>query len=170
MIVSPRYGPQLDVTDGTIGELQLVRRFVITCGGEFFGTRQGRYTYATRDEAQSRADAIQNEPTNIARKLVPGYLQAAEWWCYPEHFDPVAPAPESCNEAKAQPDIAPEIEPEAIPSKENAANLDIVHDGNGRLRVIINTTVHSESIRLSRDAAVAFLRTARNIAKELGIE
>lgn len=96
MIIDPDYGPQFDPTDGTIGQTQLVRRWVIKRGPglfDFFAPyRQGRYTYATKEECEAHAQLFIDNPTN-RRELVEG-LFAEEWWCYPGHFDPAHPVNE----------------------------------------------------------------------------
>jgi len=89
MIISEEYGPQFDPSDGTIGELQLVKRWGIVFKGtdRLFTARQGRYLVATEEDAQTRIDQIvaANSPDRIG-----GDLEPARFWCYPNHFDPVA--------------------------------------------------------------------------------
>lgn len=72
MKISKEYGPQFDPEDGTIGELQLVKRWYTP-----HQPRQGRFTYATEAEAQA--------------KTPPDCATAELWWCYPNHFDPAHP-------------------------------------------------------------------------------
>lgn len=84
---SKDYGPQFDPEDGTIGELQLVRRYVIASGSPsvIWTPLQGRYTRATAEEAQAYIDGIKasNSPDRY-----PADLHVAAFWCYPGHFDP----------------------------------------------------------------------------------
>ena len=93
MQISKRYGPQLDVTDGTIGSCQLVRRFVVArSDGSILQPRQGRFTHPTRESADRQAAAFleNNPPDHINHHFIEG-AHAVEWWCYPGHFDPVCP-------------------------------------------------------------------------------
>lgn len=91
MKISEIYGPQYDPTDGTIGELQLVKRWVLVSGEdpEYWGTRQGRYTFETYKEAKQRAEVLIEANPNS--KFVPADLRPCEYWCYPSHFDPLGP-------------------------------------------------------------------------------
>ena len=87
MIISKDYGPQLDPTDGTIGKLQLVKRWVLVSGehDEIWTHRQGRYTHATRKGAQLAVDEyVLGNPLD----RVPADLRTIQMWCYPGHFDP----------------------------------------------------------------------------------
>ena len=87
MKTDERYGPQFDKADGTIGETQLVRRWMVTDGkGNPFGPRQGRYTTATEGESLARCLSIRE---NNTPDMYPAGLTAEEFWCYPKHFDPV---------------------------------------------------------------------------------
>ncbi len=88
MIISPEYGPQFDRTDGTIGDLQLVKRWCIgdsAKDGQMWTPRQGRYTYESEEQADSAIKLYQksNPPDRV-----PSTLVAVAWWCYPGHFDP----------------------------------------------------------------------------------
>lgn len=90
VIKDSEYGPQFDRSDGTVGEIQLVRRWVLVHGpeGRMFTPRQGSYTRATREEAEHyRREIAEGNPAN----LVPDDLRVEEWWCWPSHFDPKAP-------------------------------------------------------------------------------
>ena len=90
MKISKEYGPQFDATDGTIGDLKLVKRYVVirTETGGMFDHRQGRYTFADREGAENRRDALVsgNRPDHIGGELGVGVR-----WCYPGHFDPAGP-------------------------------------------------------------------------------
>jgi hypothetical protein len=63
-------------------------------GWSFVDPRQGRYTYATADEANARAAALLNADTNSPDTLRsvfgPNYpqMRAFPVYCYPGHFDP----------------------------------------------------------------------------------
>jgi hypothetical protein len=97
MIISSLYGPQFDPTDGTIGTLQCVKRWVLVKGdGNTFYPRQGRHTKATKDEAEALVKAAirNNGPGTSGHPYVQG-LHVEEWWCYPRHFDPIRPVKES---------------------------------------------------------------------------
>ena len=91
MTVSKQYGPQFDASDGTIGELQLVLRYVLVSGEDasMWTSRQGRYTHATLKEA---SDAAALYKASNAPDREPSDLRPAPWWCYPGHFDPCGPA------------------------------------------------------------------------------
>lgn len=83
------FGPQFDPKTGTIGSIQLVKRFVVcTADGMMFAPRQGRYTHEIAARAQDVAYIL--EHSNPDREDCKG-LNVREWWCYPTHFDPVAP-------------------------------------------------------------------------------
>lgn len=72
-----------------------VKRFVITHINRdgmraLASPQQGRYTYATREDAQKRLDAIIANTTVAMIKSVWGLpLQVRECECYAGHFDPV---------------------------------------------------------------------------------
>ena len=93
MIISDRYGPQYDSSDGTIGKLQLVKRWVIVNEeGDLVTSRQGRCTHSSRVDAESMIQAIwDNNPKEKVHQLMGKELYAAQWWCYPNHFDPIGP-------------------------------------------------------------------------------
>ncbi|MCK9434331.1 MAG: hypothetical protein M0R32_05795 [Candidatus Cloacimonetes bacterium] len=105
MIIDPKYGPQYDTKDGTIGKLQLVKRWVIgmpdlemaalklqypkdladiESGFLVWHGRNGQDTYATKKEAEEYIRLVikNNRPGLYPEGLVP--LHA---WCYPGHFD-----------------------------------------------------------------------------------
>jgi hypothetical protein len=90
MIISKEYGPQFDPTDGTVGDIKLVKRWVIVKNSDGFmwPARQGRYTFATEDEAAKEKELV--EKVNSADKIPEGGLGVADRWCWPEHFDPVS--------------------------------------------------------------------------------
>lgn len=87
MKFSEQYGAQLDESDGTIGTLKLVRRFVIFDEDNqvMWQARQGRHTYQSRSEVERHIELFKknNPPDSIPN------LSAKEFWCYPGHFDPV---------------------------------------------------------------------------------
>ena len=96
MQTSNQYGPQFDPTDGTIGELQLEKRYVICLAdGSMSYPHQGRFTSATRAEAQERLNMIK-----AAHPAVGSVDHVEAWWCYPRHHDPVGPVEEP------QPEVA----------------------------------------------------------------
>jgi len=70
MKTSKEYGDQLDISDGTIGKLQLVKRWFSG------GIRQGRFTYENKPEW--------NYEDGSKWEL---------WYCYPRHFDPICKVP-----------------------------------------------------------------------------
>ena len=90
MKISLEFGPQFDYRDGTIGELKLVKRWVIvkSCGN-LWSARQGRNTFKTRREvvAKLRKAVAANKDRAVEMRS----LRVAAWWCYPGHFDPVGP-------------------------------------------------------------------------------
>jgi len=90
MIISKECGPQFDPTDGTVGDIKLVKRWVIfkNSDGLMWPARQGRYTFATEDEATKEKELV--EKVNSADMIPRGELGVAAKWCWPEHFDPVS--------------------------------------------------------------------------------
>jgi len=86
MIISEKYGPQFDPTDGTVGKTQLVKRWAVANSeGFMFGASQGRYTHATEQEALKELSNIKANNLTIGDSL-----RVAQFWCWPIHFDPVA--------------------------------------------------------------------------------
>ena len=72
-----------------------VTRYVVTCLGrdgvrQLADPMQGRWTYATREEAQARIEALvaNNHPERITGTMGTK-LEVRECDCYPGHFDPV---------------------------------------------------------------------------------
>lgn len=72
-----------------------VKRFVITCKNEkglriLAFAQLGRYTYATRAEADEMLAAIREESPSVIRDSNhPNSWRVDEVDCYPDHFDPV---------------------------------------------------------------------------------
>jgi hypothetical protein len=93
MLESPNgYGPQFDPSDGTIGHLQLVKRWVLVSGpaGLPWPAHQGRYTHATRKAAVKFFAAV---TANNRPGVYPEDLRVVPWWCYPVHHDPAGHYP-----------------------------------------------------------------------------
>ena len=97
MIISEKYGPQLDTSDGTIGELKLVERFVVTYLNSngfrsSFRPLQGPCTFYSKESADLYCESVlrSNPKGSYGSKFTTG-LRAEKWWCYPVHFDPIAP-------------------------------------------------------------------------------
>ena len=88
MKFTTEYGPQLDPTDGTIGNLKLVKRYAIARDGMMCFAQQGRYTYATRKEAEVYLSQVQSANTI---DIWDG-MEVKAFWCHPNHFDPVGGA------------------------------------------------------------------------------
>lgn len=89
MRISREYGPQFDPVDGTIGKLQLVKRWVVLhADGTLFDKRQGHYTYCDRSEAETRAQLFMGANKNNPKVQ---NLTVGQWWCYPVHSDPAYP-------------------------------------------------------------------------------
>lgn len=72
-----------------------VKRYVATAirsrgMRELIDPAQGRFTFASREDAQARIDAIlsANPPDRVAQ-LIGTALEVRECECYPVHFDPV---------------------------------------------------------------------------------
>lgn len=89
MKISKEFGPQFDPADGTIGTLQLVRRWLICSGEGMFYPRQGRYSWESWEKAADIIDSFKDNPANAGR--LPAGLRPVAYWCYPGHFDPVGP-------------------------------------------------------------------------------
>lgn len=86
MIISPEYGPQIDVRDGTCGETKLELRWVLCDGrGHIWTSRQGRYTRETREEVETWIEQIK---AANPKELYAVGLNARPCWCWPGHFDP----------------------------------------------------------------------------------
>ncbi len=83
--------------------MEYVTRYIVThlrngfrC---FFDPRQGRYTYATPEEAQQRIDAFLAEPSNTPDRwrsinVNENTLEVCTVSCYPGHFDPAGQEPQ----------------------------------------------------------------------------
>lgn len=73
----------------------MTRRWVVTAQrpGEMrclAQAMQGRYTYATREEAQAELDVVvANNSPRLLREIGWVGLEVRECECYPGHFDPV---------------------------------------------------------------------------------
>ena len=93
MIVSDKYGPQFDPNDGTIGTLKLAKRWVIVNeNGDLVTARQGRFTYESRKDAENLIDAYwANNSKERVHQLLGKEMYAEQWWCYPNHYDPIGP-------------------------------------------------------------------------------
>ena len=101
MIISREYGPQFDPSDGTLGKLQLVRRWGL-CRAEtglLWPAGQGRYTYADRPDA---VKALEQVKTVNRADLYPADLTVMALWCYPGHYDPAGP----CMDLEAKQDTS----------------------------------------------------------------
>lgn len=86
MIIDKIYGPQFDRIDGTVGKTQLVKRWAVTRKeGHMAFASQGRYTKATKEEAEAELTAIQG----ANGKTIWDGMYVAAFWCWPGHFDPV---------------------------------------------------------------------------------
>ena len=87
MIISEKYGPQLDPVDGTCGRTKLVKRYVLVSGpgGEMWGPSQGRCTHASEALAKRALSSIKSSNTP---DRYPSDLRVAPRWCWPGHFDP----------------------------------------------------------------------------------
>jgi hypothetical protein len=86
---SEQYGPQFDPTDGTVGEIQLVKRWVVCQRADHMPAfpRQGRYTYDTQAEGDEIIHQMQ-AANSIKHHRWIWELETIEWWCWPTHLDP----------------------------------------------------------------------------------
>jgi hypothetical protein len=89
MKTSKEYGPQFDPADGTIGTLQLVKRWALTNpdDGLVWPARRGQFTYGTVKEASAQLDAVKASNSKTHAPEVYRLLVRAVW-CYPRHYDP----------------------------------------------------------------------------------
>ena len=97
MIISPQYGPQLDRRDGTIGELQLELRYVVTtagglcwpkrCGTKTFTARRAAEAWLARGQLANPPSDSHSEPRRSICDAIQE-LTVEPWWCYPGHHDP----------------------------------------------------------------------------------
>ena len=109
MNISRDYGPQFDPTDGTVGKVKLVKRWVIVCpdlemaalkkqypkdladldlsgpmGMSVWFGMNGYQTRGTKKEAEELIKAFyENNPPD----RVPKGLKAVQAWCWPGGFD-----------------------------------------------------------------------------------
>ncbi len=107
MIIDPKYGPQLDSKDGTLGNLKLVKRWAIVHPDLEMAALKKKYpedladldlngsmgwslwygrsenTLATKKETEELIDAFY---ANNRPGLVPAGLKAVQVWCYPGHL------------------------------------------------------------------------------------
>lgn len=97
MIKDEEQGVQFDGRDGTIGDLQLVKRWVLTTpDGWMWGRHYGQNTSATQEEAEEKLRKMRESNPNIKAEM--DSLSVTPWWCYPVHFDPVnSAAPCRCD-------------------------------------------------------------------------
>ena len=89
--------PVSEFDQGIIAKHKLVPRYVITFQDRegfraYLEPRQGRCTYATHEDCQSKIDAILN--VNNAESLSQLFgntqeIQVRRVYCWPGHFDPV---------------------------------------------------------------------------------
>ncbi len=97
MRISEEYGPQFDPEDGTVGKLQLVKRWAIAYEKTkaLFHAREGQYMQESKETTQKEIAAFVRNSTQEKRRVTPesGKLVPLQWWCYPNHFDPVGPVP-----------------------------------------------------------------------------
>lgn len=89
MIISEKWGPQFDSQDGTIGELQLVKRFTLMANDRYFFAQQGRFTYETKERAEEIRGQFKEANKNNQYAELVKTLEVVAVWCYPNHFDPV---------------------------------------------------------------------------------
>lgn len=92
MIVDPRYGPQFDPRDGTVGDTKLVLRYALVHkraepGPWVWPAQQGQYTYATEEEAAAQLAQVRSS-NSTERFPELATLRVAAVWCWPGHFDP----------------------------------------------------------------------------------
>lgn len=86
MKFDPRYGPQFDPSDGTIGKLQLVGRWCLCLNDSVWPANQGRHTYATKELAEE-SKALYQKMNCPERFPELAKLTVDPVWCYPGHFD-----------------------------------------------------------------------------------
>ena len=84
---------QYDRVKGTIGDLKLVKRWVIVNEyGDIVTPRQARCTFESRKEAESRIDDYwANNSKELVHQLLGKELSPQQWWCYPNSRDPISP-------------------------------------------------------------------------------
>ncbi len=83
MQIDPLYGPQFDPTDGTLGRIQLLKRWVLVSGSCIWTPARGAFTY---DKAETA-----NRHASLLREIekAPPDLRAEAYWCWPGTHDPV---------------------------------------------------------------------------------
>lgn len=107
MIIDPRYGPQLDAKDGTLGELKLVKRWVIVYPDLEMKALKQKYPEELADmdldgpmglsvwfgksdnslkTKKDAEDLIKAFYANNPPGTVPEGLKAVQAWCYPSHL------------------------------------------------------------------------------------
>ena len=82
MINDRVFGPQFDPTDGTLGPLQLEKRWVLTTNHMVWPSAQAFFTYDTRGQAEDHLKILEDAEVSI-----PLDLAVHAWWCWPDsHF------------------------------------------------------------------------------------
>ena len=89
MITNTLYGPQFDPSDGTIGRIQLVRRWTLSINGDIWTPARGPFTYDTEERANEHLKLIRASRDEDALLNLAAY----PYWCWPHNFDPLYRAP-----------------------------------------------------------------------------
>ncbi len=79
MINDPQFGPQFDPSDGTVGHIQLVKRWGLTSLGLVWPNPKAVFMYDDQEEAEQHLELLkETRPADI-----PFDLQVVGWWCWP---------------------------------------------------------------------------------------
>jgi len=82
-------GYYLDYASKSIKAVELVKRYRLFIDDHLFDSSTGRFSYASKEEAEARAEAFRDSES--ARNYYGdrlNTLEVREHWCYPNHFDP----------------------------------------------------------------------------------
>jgi len=83
MINDPTFGPLFDPQDGTVGHLQLKKRWAITRQRQVWPQAKAAFMYTQLNQAEEHLKLME-----IADLAVPSDLQVRAWWCWPASLCP----------------------------------------------------------------------------------
>ena len=83
MINDPIAGPMFDPEDGTVGRIQLVKRWALTSLRMVWPQPRAVFMYDAQLTAYEHLTLLQETDQSI-----PGDLQVATWWCWPTSLCP----------------------------------------------------------------------------------
>lgn len=81
-----KYRPQLVIETGRIGDIQLVKQFLLVGNDRLFRRSRPDRPLNNRNEAELLIKLIRDVNS---QDIIPNDLHVEEYWCYPKSFDPV---------------------------------------------------------------------------------